>query len=73
VLAHDPKARCGCVGVYTQTVRQAAELGVDPARVGIGGDSAGGNLAVAACLVARERGYPKVVLHFLFCPVSLCF
>lgn len=33
-----------------------AEIGVDPARLAIGGDSAGGNLSVAACLRLRDRG-----------------
>lgn len=38
----------------------AATLGVDPARILIGGDSAGANLAVAACLKRREQGLGKL-------------
>lgn len=34
----------------------AAELGIDPARVAIGGDSAGGNLSLTTCLALRDRG-----------------
>ncbi|MBQ7599739.1 MAG: alpha/beta hydrolase [Clostridia bacterium] len=34
----------------------ADELGIDRERIGIGGDSAGGNLSVAVCMLARDRG-----------------
>lgn len=34
----------------------AAGLGVDPSRVAIGGDSAGGNLSITACLALRDLG-----------------
>ena len=33
-----------------------AELGIDPARIGVGGDSAGGTLTVTSCMMARDRG-----------------
>lgn len=38
--------------VYSHT----EELGVDRDRIGIGGDSAGGTLAVVSCMMARDRG-----------------
>ncbi|VWB32629.1 alpha/beta hydrolase [Burkholderia lata] len=47
---------------------EAANLGLDPARIAVGGDSAGGNLAAAACLVARERGGPSIAHQLLLYP-----
>ncbi|MBK8595377.1 MAG: alpha/beta hydrolase [Holophagales bacterium] len=35
---------------------RGAELGIDPSRLALGGDSAGANLSVAACLRLRESG-----------------
>jgi acetyl esterase len=36
-------------------------LGVDPGRLAVGGDSAGANLAIAACLVLRDSGGPAAI------------
>jgi acetyl esterase len=40
----------------------------DPARIAIGGASAGGNLAAAVCLMARDRGGPSLVFQLLAYP-----
>jgi acetyl esterase len=48
----------------------AAELGVDPAPLAVGGTSAGGNLAAAAALVARDRDGPPIALQLLMVPVT---
>jgi acetyl esterase len=48
----------------------AAELRIDPERIAVGGASAGGNLAAAAALLARERGGPKVAFQLLTVPVA---
>jgi acetyl esterase len=47
----------------------AAELGVDPGRIAVGGGSAGGNLAAAVCLMTRDRSGPSVALQILEIPV----
>ena len=48
----------------------AAELRIDPARIAVGGASAGGNLAAAVALVAREKGGPKIAFQLLTVPVA---
>ncbi|CAN7536317.1 alpha/beta hydrolase [Phenylobacterium sp. LjRoot219] len=48
----------------------AAELGVDAARIAVGGGSAGGNLAAVVSLIARDRGGPRPVLQLLEIPVT---
>lgn len=49
----------------------AADLGVDPERIGITGISAGGGLAAALALLARDRGGPRIAFQLLECPM-LC-
>jgi acetyl esterase len=46
----------------------ADDLTVDPERLAIGGDSAGGNLATVAALIARDNGGPKIVFQLLIYP-----
>ena len=48
----------------------AKELRVDPSRIGVGGDSAGGTLAAVVCLMARERNTPKLGLQLLIYPAT---
>jgi acetyl esterase/lipase len=50
---------------------RAPRLGADPARVGVGGDSAGGNLAaVAAQLAAHDGGPPPAVQLLIYPPTD---
>lgn len=48
---------------------RADELGIDPTRVAIGGDSAGGGLAAALAQMAHDRGGPAVCFQLLQYPM----
>ncbi|MBR6787302.1 MAG: alpha/beta hydrolase [Clostridia bacterium] len=45
-----------CYAALCWVHAHAQELGIDPKRIGVGGDSAGGTLTVTSCLMARDRG-----------------
>lgn len=47
----------------------AGELNVDPTRLAVGGDSAGGGLAAGVALLARDRGGPPLALQLLIYPM----
>lgn len=51
------------------TAVNAVELGIDPARLGIGGDSAGATLAAVACQAICAEGAPRIAFQFLLCPI----
>jgi acetyl esterase len=48
--------------------KHGGELGVDPGHLAVAGDSAGGNLAAAVCLLARDRGGPTIDFQLLVYP-----
>jgi acetyl esterase len=48
----------------------AEQIGIDPTRLAVGGDSAGGNLAAAVALVLRDEGRPALVHQLLIYPVT---
>ncbi|MCH8858502.1 MAG: alpha/beta hydrolase [Proteobacteria bacterium] len=43
-------------------------LGIDPNRIAVAGDSAGGNLAAVTCLTAKEKGGPHIAFQLLIYP-----
>jgi acetyl esterase len=54
----------------TWVAEHASELGIDPGRIGVAGDSAGGNLAAAVCLKARDEHGPSLAYQLLIYPVT---
>jgi len=54
---------------FAWAVEHAAELGADPSRVGVGGDSAGGNLAAVVSQLARTNG-PRPACQILIYPAT---
>jgi len=61
-----PAAYDDAVAAFEWAADHAAELGADPARIGVGGDSAGGNLAAGVALAVRE----KCAFQLLVYPVT---
>ena len=64
-----PAAAHDVFAAFCWVVGHASELGVDPARVVVAGDSAGGNLAAVTALQCREQGGPMPVGQVLIYPV----
>lgn len=72
-LAPEHKFPAAVDDAYAATVwahANAAELGFDPQRLAVGGDSAGGNLAAVICHLAKQRGGPAIAFQLLIYPVT---
>jgi acetyl esterase len=63
-----PAAVEDCHAALRWVAGNAADLGLRADRLAVGGDSAGGNLAAAVTLLARERGGPALVHQLLVYP-----
>jgi acetyl esterase/lipase len=58
-----------CYAALTWTAAHAGELGIDADRLAVGGESAGGGLAAATALLARDRVGPALCFQLLGSPV----
>ncbi|MGI8886842.1 MAG: alpha/beta hydrolase [Gaiellaceae bacterium] len=63
-----PAALEDCYAATSWIAEHGAELGLDRDRLAVGGASAGGNLAAAVALLARERGGPALAFQLLVYP-----
>jgi acetyl esterase len=65
-----PAAAEDALAAYEWATANAERLGADPGRIGVGGDSAGANLAAATCLAARDTGIASPAMQLLIYPVA---
>ena len=59
-----------CWAATTWAVENAVSINGDASRLAVGGDSAGGNIAAAMCLMAADLGGPEIALQLLIYPVT---
>jgi acetyl esterase len=72
-LAPEHKFPAAAEDAYNATryvAEHANEFGIDPRRLAVGGDSAGGTLATVVALMARDRGGPALKFQLLVYPVT---
>ena len=65
-----PAAADDAYAVFEWLRSAADEYNLDPDRIAVGGDSAGGNLATVVCLMARDRNEPLPCFQVLVYPVT---
>jgi len=65
-----PAAVEDCVAATRWVAGQGAALGVDAARIAVGGDSAGGNLAAVVAITLRDAGGPPLAFQALVYPAT---
>jgi acetyl esterase len=65
-----PAAVDDAFGVTYWVASNSRELGIDADRIGVGGDSAGGNLSAVVTLLAREQGAPNLACQLLIYPAT---
>jgi acetyl esterase len=65
-----PAAADDAYGAALWVADNAAGFDGDPARIAVGGDSAGGNLAAVVALMARDRGRPALKFQLLVYPAT---
>jgi acetyl esterase/lipase len=58
-----------CYDGLIYVAKNFEQLGIDPKRIAVGGQSAGGGLAAGTTLMARDLGGPRIVFQLLVCPM----
>ena len=65
-----PTAVEDCYAALTWVQARADALSIDPGRIAVAGDSAGGNLATVIAMLSRDRGGPRLGMQLLVYPVT---
>jgi acetyl esterase len=65
-----PAAVEDCLFAARHVFENHRALSIDPARIAVGGDSAGGNLAAVVALMARDAGGPGLACQLLIYPAT---
>ncbi|MEV4057632.1 alpha/beta hydrolase [Amycolatopsis sp. NPDC049688] len=65
-----PAAASDAVAAFAYVVSHAAEFGIDPARLAVGGDSSGGNLAAVVAHAAARGELPRPAFSLLLTPAT---
>ena len=65
-----PAAVDDCIRATRYVADHAGELRIDPGRLAVGGDSAGGNLATVVAIHARDAGAPALAFQLLIYPAT---
>lgn len=68
-----PAALEDCYTALLWLKEHAAELGADPEMLIVGGESAGGGLTAALCMLAKDRGGPEIRFQFPIYPMLDCY
>ncbi len=68
-----PAAALDAFAAFCWAVQHADDLGIDPARTAIAGDSAGANLTAVTAILCRERGVRGPAAQLLLYPVDPSF
>lgn len=58
-----------CYAGLKWTFENAAEVGIDPSRIGVNGGGSGGGLGAGLCLLARDRAEVPILFQVLFYPM----
>ncbi len=64
-----PLGLADAVSALARVSANPKHFGIDPARLGVAGDSAGGTVAAVLCRIARDAGGPAIAFQLLLCPI----